>query len=48
MDARGQLRRIGTNLNQAARVLNTTGRPPVWLEHVAAIAARAAAPTGAG
>lgn len=26
-----QLRRVGTNLNQAVAELNTTGRPPVWL-----------------
>ena len=26
-----QLRRVGTNLNQAVAELNTTGRAPVWL-----------------
>jgi hypothetical protein len=41
MDARCQVRRIGGNVNQAVRVLNSTGAPPVWLEHVVAIAARA-------
>ena len=41
MDARCQVRRIGANVNQAARALNTTGQPPVWLEHVMAMAARA-------
>ena len=41
MDARGQVRRIGVNVNQAVRVLNTSGEPPVWLEHVIEIAARA-------
>jgi hypothetical protein len=29
---RGQLRRIGSNLNQAARILNADGEAPVWLE----------------
>jgi hypothetical protein len=33
--------RIGTNLNQAVRILNTTGEAPVWLRHVAEICARA-------
>jgi hypothetical protein len=41
MDARAQVRRIGINLNQAARALNATGEPPIWLERVAAITERA-------
>jgi hypothetical protein len=41
MDARSQVRSIGANVNRAARVLNSTGEPPVWLEQVMAIAARA-------
>ena len=32
MDARSRVRRIGVNINQAARVLNATGDAPVWLE----------------
>jgi hypothetical protein len=43
MDARGQVRRIGVNLNQAARALNATGEPPIWLDRVAAITERALA-----
>ena len=39
--ARAQVRRIGLNINQAARVLNTTGDPPVWLEHAVAMTERA-------
>ena len=41
MEARRQVRRIGVNLNQAARAINATGEPPPWLEHVAALTARA-------
>src|SRR3954451_22389221 len=41
MDARGQVRRVGVNLNQAARALNATGQPPVWLDRAVAIADRA-------
>lgn len=41
MDARGQVRRIGVNINQAARAVNATGDPPVWLEHALAITGRA-------
>ena len=43
MDARIQVRRIGVNINQATRVLNATGEPPVWLEQVASIAGGAVA-----
>src|SRR3954453_438230 len=41
MDARAQVRRIGANVNQAARALNATGEPPAWLEHVMTMTARA-------
>jgi hypothetical protein len=41
MAARAQVRRIGLNVNQAARVLNTTGEPPVWLEQALAVTERA-------
>jgi hypothetical protein len=41
MDARAQVRRVGANVNQAARALNSTGEPPVWLEHVMTMTARA-------
>ena len=40
-DARTQLRRIGTNLNQATRAINTTGEPPQWLDRVLAMTERA-------
>lgn len=43
MDARIQVRRVGVNINQAARVLNTTGEPPPWLERVASTADEAVA-----
>lgn len=33
MDTRNQIRRIGVNINQAARALNATGEAPVWIEH---------------
>jgi hypothetical protein len=32
--ARTAVVRTGTNLNQAATILNSTGVPPVWLAHV--------------
>ena len=41
MEARTQVRRIGLNINQAARVLNAAGEPPVWLEHALAMSDRA-------
>ena len=41
MDARGQVRRIGININQAARAINATGEPPVWIENALAITTRA-------
>jgi len=31
MEARTQVRRFGTNVNQAVRALNATGEPPEWL-----------------
>jgi hypothetical protein len=37
MEARNQVRRIGTNINQAARTLNTDGDQPIWLQQAAAI-----------
>lgn len=37
---RGQLRRIGSNLNQAARALNADGEAPVWLERVCQLVER--------
>ena len=41
MDARTQVRRIGLNINQAARVLNATGEQPVWLDQALALTERA-------
>ena len=41
MEARTQVRRIGTNINQATAAINTTGDPPVWLEHALTITNRA-------
>lgn len=38
MQARAQVRRIGLNINQAARVLNATGEPAIWLEQALAMA----------
>jgi len=43
MEARAQVRRIGTNINQATAAINATGEPPVWLEHALAITNRAVA-----
>ncbi|GAA4737667.1 hypothetical protein Prum_067950 [Phytohabitans rumicis] len=31
--ARTAVNRTGTNLNQAVAQVNSTGQPPVWLEH---------------
>jgi len=42
-DTRTAVVRVGTNLNQAVRVLNTTGEVPMWLQHVAELCARAVA-----
>jgi hypothetical protein len=41
MAARAQVRRFGTNVNQAVRALNATGEPPDWLDHAVTIASRA-------
>jgi hypothetical protein len=41
MAARAQVRRFGTNVNQAVRALNATGEPPEWLDRAVAIANRA-------
>jgi hypothetical protein len=37
---RAQLRRYGTNLNQAARILNAGGDPPEWLKSAVALTDR--------
>lgn len=37
---RGQLRRIGSNLNQASRALNADGDAPIWLERVVELVER--------
>jgi hypothetical protein len=39
-DVRSAVNRVGTNLNQAVAAFNATGRPPAWLETVAAMCAR--------
>ena len=41
IEARTQVRRIGTNINQATAAINATGEPPPWLEHALAITNRA-------
>jgi hypothetical protein len=41
IEARTQVRRIGTNINQAARAINADGEPPTWLEHALTITERA-------
>jgi hypothetical protein len=38
---RTQVRRVGTNLNQAVAALNATGEAPVWLPEAAALCVRA-------
>jgi hypothetical protein len=43
MAARAQVRRLGSNVNQAVRALNATGEPPEWLDRAIAIANRAVA-----
>ena len=43
MEARTQVRRIGTNINQATAAINATGEPPVWLRTALAITGRAVA-----
>src|SRR4051812_5969260 len=41
MAARAQVRRFGTNVNQAVRALNATGEAPDWLDRAVGIANRA-------
>lgn len=41
IEARAQVRRIGTNINQAARILNADGEQPAWLEHALAMTNKA-------
>jgi hypothetical protein len=41
MAARAQVRRFGSNVNQAVRALNATGEPPEWLDRAVARAERA-------
>jgi hypothetical protein len=41
MAARAQVRRFGSNVNQAVRALNATGEPPEWLDRAVAITNRA-------
>jgi hypothetical protein len=37
MAARGQVRRFGSNVNQAARALNALGETPEWLDRAVAV-----------
>ena len=41
IEARAQVRRFGTNVNQAVRALNATGEPPEWLARAVAFTASA-------
>jgi hypothetical protein len=41
MAARTQVRRFGTNVNQAVRELNATGQVPEWLDRAVALTSRA-------
>lgn len=41
MAARGQVRRFGSNVNQAARALNALGEAPDWLDRAVAVTERA-------
>ena len=41
IEARTQVRRIGTNINQAAAAINATGEPPAWLQHALAMTNKA-------
>ncbi len=41
IEARTQVRRIGNNINQAARALNADSDPPIWLEHALTISEQA-------
>ena len=40
MDTRQQIRRIGVNINQAARALNATGEAPAWIEQALTMTTR--------
>ena len=41
MEARTQVRRIGTNINQATAAINATGDPPPWLRQALAMTNKA-------
>jgi hypothetical protein len=41
MAARAQVRRFGSNVNQAVAALHATGEPPDWLAQAVAVTARA-------
>jgi hypothetical protein len=41
MAARAQVRRFGTNVNQAMRALHGNGEPPEWLDRAVALTSRA-------
>ena len=41
IEACTQVRRIGTNINQVAKIMNADGEQPVWLEHALAVTERA-------
>lgn len=43
MAARAQVRRFGTNVNQAVRALNATGEAPEWLDRSVALTSDAVA-----
>jgi hypothetical protein len=43
MDARAQVRRFGSNVNQAVRELNANGEAPEWLDRAVAVTERAVA-----
>lgn len=41
MQSRTQLRRLATNVNQAAVIANSTGEAPLWLQQAVALTTRA-------
>ncbi len=41
MAARAQVRRLGSNVNQAVRALNATGEAPEWLDRSATLTSNA-------
>lgn len=43
METRRQIRRIGVNINQAARALNATGEAPAWIEQALTMTTRSMA-----